>query len=255
MDAADSGRARARSSCAGPSTPRRAASGRTRSSRGSPSARPRPESRGRALAAAGVTAADVGYLRVLGAGGWAALPGLARVYRGAEPTCAVGSAAHVVGDTGAASGIAALIHAALCLAGRRLPPSLGLAVELRPWYVAPRARPWLCRDGARRLAAVGSVGGDGTAAHVVLARGAAAGAPLEPLGPYFAPALPVRVSTVRLERRWRRRTRARAGRAPSRSWRRPAWAALATPGSLRSRARGRGLVAGGAARACRAPAG
>lgn len=98
---------------------------------------------GRALAAAGVQASDIGYI---------------------DGGNAVGSAAHVLGDTGAASGIAAVIHAALCLRGRHLPPSAEL----------PHARPWLRRASTRRLAAVTGVGADGTAAHVVLAEGSPA---------------------------------------------------------------------------------
>ena len=67
---------------------------------------------GRALALAGVAAEEIGYLE-LGAGGVVArdrgreLSGLAAAYAtasdsGAEPSCAVGSAAHVIGDTRAA---------------------------------------------------------------------------------------------------------------------------------------------------------
>ena len=118
-----------------------------------------------ALAAAGASAADIGYLEL----GWSGvagrdgpeLRGLARAYAAggqggeAEATCAVGSATHIVGDTRAASGIAGLIHAALCLSGRRLPPSPELPDDGSPspwsstaWHVGPRARPWL-RPGAQ----------------------------------------------------------------------------------------------------------
>ena len=139
---------------------------------------------GRALALAGVAAEEIGYLELGACGGVARdraeVSGLAAAYAAAsdsaaEPSCAVGSAAHVIGDTRAASGIAGLIHAALCLEGRHLPPApdlpeLGARV---PWYVGAHARTWLRPERARRLAAVSGVGADGTAAHVVLAEGSA----------------------------------------------------------------------------------
>ena len=120
-----------------------------------------------ALATGGVTAADIGYLELSAAG--TELRDLARAY-GGNATCAAGSAAHVVGDTGAASGIAGLIHAALCLSGRRQPPSPELRDD-STWRTVPRAYPWLRPDGTRRLAAVSGIAADGPAAHVVLAEG------------------------------------------------------------------------------------
>ena len=136
----------------------------------------------RALAMAGVAASEIGYLE-LGASGVAPrdraeISGLMAAYASseveAEPSCAVGSAANVIGDTRAASGIAGLIHAALCLEGRHLPPAPDLPEAVKadvPWYVNARARTWLRPEGTRRLAAASGVGADGTAAHVVLAEG------------------------------------------------------------------------------------
>lgn len=117
----------------------------------------------RALAAAGTTGEDIGYLELSGEG-----DELRPIYGAA---CASGSVANVVGETGAAGGIAALIHAALCLSGRHLPPSPKPADQGAGWYTAPRARPWLCADGDRRQAAVDCVAVDGMAAHIILAEG------------------------------------------------------------------------------------
>jgi PfaB family protein len=106
------------------------------------------------------------------------IAGLAEVYRGPERTCAAGSAKGTLGHAGAASGMAALVQAVLCLRGRHLsgfprwtgPGEPGLWAE-SGLYIPEAPRPWLVRRGARRLAAVSVLSTDGVAAHLVLSEG------------------------------------------------------------------------------------
>jgi PfaB family protein len=153
-----------------------------------------------ALAQAGVQAGEIGYLELggveslsversglgverLGSGAATAL----NVERGtgaliqsdaggetAEPTCAIGSATAIVGDAGAAAGMAGLVRAALALSGRYLPPTPrwdlpAEALEGTAFYLPDAARPWLVARGARRLAAVSALDPAGIAAYLVLA--------------------------------------------------------------------------------------
>jgi PfaB family protein len=149
-----------------------------------------------ALAAIGLAPAAVGYLELsaaLGASadrrGVAELCGLGQAYGPADDlSCAVGSAAANLGHCGAASGVLALIRAALCLDGRYLPSTPGwdaphnsAAWERTPFYLPDAARPWLARRGERRMAAVSGLAHDGCAAHVVLSA-----APGEPPPSSFA---------------------------------------------------------------------
>lgn len=92
----------------------------------------------------------------------------------AEPTCAIGSAAAVVGQSGAATGMAALIKASLCLFQEILPPLPGFREPSSDWSGTPFHMPvepqvWL-RDRASgpRRAAVNTLGLDGTCVHAVL---------------------------------------------------------------------------------------
>jgi PfaB family protein len=137
----------------------------------------------RALDGARIRPEAIGYLELGGSGiakrDGLELRGLSSVYASQEgdnaATCAIGSVAHVVGDVRAASGLAGLVHATLCLEGRHLPPALvipdaGLLAGTL-WYTPDRARPWFRSGSARRLAAVSGVGFDGGAAHVVLSEG------------------------------------------------------------------------------------
>jgi len=131
-----------------------------------------------ALAAAGVTPAEVGYLEISAP---AEIAGLDQAYGPADDlSCAVGSVAAQIGHCGAAAGIAALIRAALCLDGRYLPGRPPLAPAAvgavgrealtppAPFYIPDAARPWLARRGQRRIAAVSGLDRDGCAAHVLL---------------------------------------------------------------------------------------
>jgi len=123
----------------------------------------------RALAESGVEPSSIGYADRDGAGG--PIPG-----------AAVASARGDVGHAGAASGLASLVKAALCLYQQILPPSA-------PGEPPRGPRFWLRdREAGPRRAIVGGSGIDGNVAHVVLEGhepSASATTPdrLAPLGP------------------------------------------------------------------------
>ena len=129
-----------------------------------------------ALAAAGVTAADVELVET-GTADPAVLTGLARVWAapraGGALRTALSAAGAAVGDTGCASALASLIRAALCLhhAYQPMAPD-GVdrdALTGSGFFLAAESRPWLRRrrDG-RRLACVSVTGTAGSHAHLVL---------------------------------------------------------------------------------------
>jgi PfaB family protein len=131
-----------------------------------------------ALNAAGITAADIGYLELALPRQPGAISGLAQVYAPVHsvPLQAVGTVAANIGRAGAAAGVAALIKTALCIDGRYLPacPDWDMFAEAEfaaatALYVPDSARPWLRRQNARRRAVVSSLGSDGCAANVILA--------------------------------------------------------------------------------------
>ncbi|NCC32137.1 MAG: 3-hydroxyacyl-[acyl-carrier-protein] dehydratase FabA, partial [Chloroflexia bacterium] len=91
-------------------------------------------------------------------------------------SCALGSAQAQVGQTGAVSGMVALIRTTLALHGRYLPAvttgaSLPSAAQLTAtaFYLPEATRPWLTGPGERRRAAISTLGSDGCASHLVLA--------------------------------------------------------------------------------------
>ncbi|MBI3557182.1 MAG: type I polyketide synthase, partial [Deltaproteobacteria bacterium] len=95
---------------------------------------------------------------------------------GEGPTCALGSAKAVIGDAGAAAGLAGLVKTCLCLFHEILPPLPGfqspraeLAARANPFHVPQRPLPWL-RDRAKgpRRAGVSAMGADGSCLHAVL---------------------------------------------------------------------------------------
>jgi len=92
----------------------------------------------------------------------------------AEPSCAIGSAAAVVGQSGAAAGMASLIKASLCLFHEILPPLPGFrepSSDFRgtPFHMPVDAQVWLRdRVSGPRRAAVNTLGLDGTCVHAVL---------------------------------------------------------------------------------------
>ncbi|HET6359879.1 beta-ketoacyl synthase N-terminal-like domain-containing protein, partial [Streptomyces sp.] len=143
-----------------------------------------------ALAAAGVTAADIGYLEAH-AGGTdiqdrAEIAGLARVYPADGGSVALGSAKAQIGDAGCAATMAGLIRSVLCLHHGYLPGTSGWsrpAGELADdfaasaLYVPDASRPWLRETkGARRYAALSFIGASGAHGHLVLSAEATRGA-------------------------------------------------------------------------------
>ncbi len=136
---------------------------------------------------AGIKPEDVSYLEVVASGfqpeDELEIKGLLQAYQatGAALSCAIGSVKANVGHTYAASEIASMIKTALCLYHRYIPASpqgsspksLGfLSPEVgqgSPFYVAAESRPWFLKQGAtRRVAAINSMGLDGTYAHLIL---------------------------------------------------------------------------------------
>ncbi|WP_405596977.1 hypothetical protein OG741_12350 [Streptomyces sp. NBC_01410] len=143
-----------------------------------------------ALTAAGVTAADIGYLEAH-AGGTdiqdrAEIAGLARVYPAAGGSVALGSAKAQIGEAGCAATMAGLIRSVLCLHHGYLPGTSGwsrptgeLADDFAAsaLYVPDASRPWLRETkGARRYAALSFIGASGAHGHLVLSAEATRGA-------------------------------------------------------------------------------
>ena len=102
------------------------------------------------------------------------LAALGRVFRNPAGTRVLGSVKPAVGHLDAASGVTALIRAALCLRHALLPavpgfrtPSPALAAAEGRFTVLTRDQPWPAGPGPRR-AGVSSFGVGGTNAHVVL---------------------------------------------------------------------------------------
>jgi acyl transferase domain-containing protein/SAM-dependent methyltransferase/acyl carrier protein len=134
-----------------------------------------------ALANAGVTPEDVGYIEAHGTGTALGDPieahALAAVFgpgRAADNPLVLGSAKTNLGHLEAAAGVAGVIKAVLALQNQQIPPHLhfqklnphidwaglqvDIPVESRPWGVGPK----------RRVAGVSSFGFSGTNSHVVI---------------------------------------------------------------------------------------
>jgi PfaB family protein len=133
-----------------------------------------------ALQRAKVTANEIDYIEANASGyphqDEAELDGLSQVYHDAydQQRFALGSVKSQVGHTQAASGIAALIHTALCLSQRYIPcvPSWRTAKNpelfaASSFYVAGRAYPWISSNKQRR-AAINSIASQGSCAHVIM---------------------------------------------------------------------------------------
>jgi len=127
-----------------------------------------------ALAAAGVTPAEIGYVETHGTGTQVGDPievtALTRAFGGAG-RCVLGTVKPNVGHTDAAAGIAGLLKVILAMRHRTLPPSINIdepnpAVDLpaTPFTLRTEATPW---EGPR-LAGVSSFGIGATNAHVVV---------------------------------------------------------------------------------------
>ncbi|MEH2278275.1 MAG: PfaB family protein [Nostoc sp.] len=125
---------------------------------------------------------DINYLEVFGSGisqeDEAEITGLLQAYPkvGSGLHCALGSVKANIGHTCTASGIASLIKTALCLYYRYIPGTpkwSGVKTpqvwEGSPFYVAMESRPWFVdKDATRRIAAINSMGIDGSYAHLIL---------------------------------------------------------------------------------------
>jgi acyl transferase domain-containing protein/thioesterase domain-containing protein len=131
-----------------------------------------------ALAIAGVTAAQIGYIEAHGTatplGDPIEIAALKQVFAGApRGACGIGTVKSNIGHLDAAAGVAGFIKAVLTLEHRTLPPSLHftapnpqLGIEDSPFYVVSERRAF---TGPRPLrAGVSSFGIGGTNAHVVL---------------------------------------------------------------------------------------
>ncbi|AUB39174.1 hypothetical protein COO91_05166 [Nostoc flagelliforme CCNUN1] len=125
---------------------------------------------------------EVNYVEVFGSGvpqeDEAEITGLLQAYPkvGNGLHCALGSVKANIGHTYTASGIASLIKTALCLYYRYIPATpkwsgvkTPQAWEGSPFYVAMESRPWFVdKGGTRRIAAINSMGIDGSYAHLIL---------------------------------------------------------------------------------------
>lgn len=134
-----------------------------------------------ACTSAGINPAHVNYLEVSGSGSHedeAEMQGLIQAFDIPESDfkCALGSIKANIGHTHIASGMASLIKTALCLYHRYIPavpqwtsPKLPEIWRGSPFYVATQSQPWFLREIANsRIAAINSIGIDGTCTHVIL---------------------------------------------------------------------------------------
>jgi acyl transferase domain-containing protein len=135
-----------------------------------------------AMADAGVSAEDVGYIEAHGTGTVLGDPiEVAALTRAFGPTaarqyCPIGSVKPNVGHLDRAAGATGLIKTALALRERVIPPTLHYTApnpEIdfanSPFYVNARLTPWPAPDAGRvRIAGLNSLGMGGTNVHVVL---------------------------------------------------------------------------------------
>jgi PfaB family protein len=149
---------------------------------GTPDAKAVTQACQQALLMAGVKPSEVNYLEVYGSGvdkeDEAEITGLLQAYPGSanDLSCAIGSVKANIGHTYVASGIASLIKTALCLYYRYIPgvPKWSGVKNQEQWhhnsfYVATESRPWfLDKQATKRIAAINSIGIDGTYAHAIL---------------------------------------------------------------------------------------
>ena len=122
---------------------------------------------------------EIGILEVFGSGNEledkAEMIGLSRLYSGQNSSCAIGGIKANLGHTFAASGMASLIKAALCLHHRFIPgvpewtsPKTELLFG-NEFYVPVESRPWLIQPGIKqRHAAISGLGQDNVCSHLIL---------------------------------------------------------------------------------------
>ena len=133
---------------------------------------------GEALAMAGVSPADIGYVEGHGTatplGDPVEVAALRKVFAGVpRASCGLGSVKSNIGHLDAAAGVVGLIKAVLALEHRVMPPTLHftapnpqLGLEDSPFHVVSEARAWT--GPLPRRAGVSAFGIGGTNAHVVL---------------------------------------------------------------------------------------
>ena len=133
----------------------------------------------KALKSAKLTADEIGILEVFGSGNEhedkAEMSGLSSLYSGKNSSCAIGGIKANIGHTFAASGMASLIKAALCLHHRFIPgvpqwnaPKTEL-LSGNEFYVPVESRPWLIQPGGlKRHAAISGLGQDNVCSHLIL---------------------------------------------------------------------------------------
>lgn len=131
-----------------------------------------------ALAKAGLTGADIGYIEAHGTGTLLGDPievaALSKAFGDAPAgSCALASVKSQIGHLGAAAGVVGLIRASLAVFHGVVPPNLGFGrvnpqIDLQhsPFYVPTTSRPW--PEGRRRVAGISSFGIGGTNAHVIV---------------------------------------------------------------------------------------
>ncbi len=143
-----------------------------------------------AMALAGVTGDDIGYVETHGTGTAVGDPievaALTRAYRETSQRvgdCPIGSLKTNIGHLDAGAGAAGLIKAALSLENEVIPPSLNyerpnpqIDFEHGPFFVNSTLREWK-RGGAPRCAGVSSLGLGGTNFHAILREAPAAPVP------------------------------------------------------------------------------
>ena len=142
-----------------------------------------------ALAAAGLTAAEVELVETHGTGiagqDAAELAGLAQVWSGAPHRTALASITAAVGDTQLGAALAGVIRAALCLHHGYFPAAPGWqgpapqhagTLAASSFFVPAESQPWLRADRTRpRAASVSTMGSAGAHVHIVLTGGTVRG--------------------------------------------------------------------------------
>lgn len=134
-----------------------------------------------AFTMAGVAPTDINYLEFFGSEKQeceSEIKGLVQAYKTSAPdlSCAIASIKANIADTYPTSEISSIIRTALCLYHRYIPASPKLSssknidiLQGSCFYVAPESKPWfLEKDATRRVAAINSIGLDGTYAHLIL---------------------------------------------------------------------------------------
>ncbi|WP_432804134.1 SDR family NAD(P)-dependent oxidoreductase [Azospirillum argentinense] len=158
-----------------------------------PSVRGQAEVIQKALDAAGVDPATIGYVEAHGTGTRLGDPvevmALAEVYRrhtDRRQFCGIGSVKPNIGHLDSAAGLAGLVKVALCLKHGEIPPSINftrpnpeIAFETSAFRVVDRLTPWPAADGPRR-AGLSSFGIGGTNAHAILEEHRPAAPPAPP---------------------------------------------------------------------------